>query len=445
MTIKQQLKRQSSLAVMLMSGLMPLMAQTVTPITLNEAIEMAVTNNQTIRAAQHEQLAARAQYKQTQAIFLPQISASYSAMTTDNPLNAFGFSLQQEGITAADFNPDLLNNPSETQNFMAAIEVRQPILNIDLIYQRKAAMKQQEIYGYKAQRTKEYIRFETQKSYWQLRFAHQAAKVIEEALTTAQSVYEFTNKRFEQGLIQKSDLLNVQVQVKTLESKLAEARSGIQNASDHLALVMGKPSEDTLLPTDSIDTQSDAIILPGEVSNLRADLLAMQKAIDATGMMQRSKQMALLPRINAFAAYQFNDAQVTGFGAESHIAGIQLSWTIFNGTQTHHQIAEQRFKKAALTEQLSAQQLQSQAELQRTLRGINDSKTKIEQNKVSVAQSDEVLRILRNRYEQGLVNTTDVLMSQSQLAMLQLAYQQAVLEWQVGNAYAAFLTTQAAE
>lgn len=36
---------------------------------------------------------------------------------------------------------------------MAAIEVRQPILNIDLIYQRKAAMKQQEIYGYKAQPT----------------------------------------------------------------------------------------------------------------------------------------------------------------------------------------------------------------------------------------------------------------------------------------------------
>lgn len=442
MNIKQTFLLKGVIALALISCQIPMTAQKGTPISLNEALKYATENNHTIRTAKNEQEATLSQYKQTQAIFLPQVNVSYSAMTTDNPLNAFGFTLQQEAITAADFNPALLNHPAETHNFMTSIEVRQPLLNMDMVYQRKAALKQHEIYSYKAQRIQEYIEFETQKSYWQLRFAHQAARVIEEALSRAQSVYEFTNNRYLQGLIQKYDLLNVQIQVKSLESKLSEARSSIQNASDHLALIMGKPLSDIYLPSDSINHQLAVTNFPGEVSNQRADLLAMQTAIDATTMMERSKQMLLLPRINAFAAYQFNDNDAFGFEANSHIAGIQLTWTIFNGTQTRHQVAEQRFKKAALTEQLSSQQLEAQAELLHTARTINDSKIKLEQEKISVEQSQEALRILRNRYEQGLVNTTDVMMSQSQLAMLQLTYQQVMLELLVGSAYAAFLTSQ---
>lgn len=51
--------------------------------------------------------------KQTEAIHLPQVSLSYTALVTDNPLNAFGVKLQKQSkITANDFNSALLNNPA---------------------------------------------------------------------------------------------------------------------------------------------------------------------------------------------------------------------------------------------------------------------------------------------------------------------------------------------
>jgi hypothetical protein len=72
-------------------------------------------------------------------------------------LNAFGFKLQQRSITETDFNPELLNNPSATPDFPQSLKYIKPLLNADLIYQRKAAAKQIEMYDLLFERTKEYL------------------------------------------------------------------------------------------------------------------------------------------------------------------------------------------------------------------------------------------------------------------------------------------------
>jgi outer membrane protein TolC len=66
--------------------------------------------------------------------------------------------------------------------------------------------------------------------------SHQAITVLEEALSTAKSIYDFTNNRVLQGLIQKSDLLNAEVQVLGIENNLNEAKANILNASDYLSV-----------------------------------------------------------------------------------------------------------------------------------------------------------------------------------------------------------------
>ncbi len=52
----------------------------------------------------------------------------------------------------------------------------------------------------------------------------------------------------------------------------------------------------------------------------------------------------------------------------------------------------------------------------------------------------EALRILQDRYEQGLVNSTDVLQSQTQLSQQKLAKAQAVFAYNSTLAYIQFLT-----
>ncbi len=153
-------------------------------LTLQEALDAAWKNNKEITIARMDESASKAKLKQTQAVFLPQVNLSYAAMSSNNPLNAFGFKLQQQSITPADFNPDLLNSPAATQNFMTKAELRQPILNMDMLQARQAASEQLNAISFKHQRTRHYLFFEVQNAYAQLQLAHQARKVMEETLST---------------------------------------------------------------------------------------------------------------------------------------------------------------------------------------------------------------------------------------------------------------------
>jgi outer membrane protein TolC len=407
---------------------------------LDEAITATISNNKTIQLAKLDESIAAANYKQTDAIYLPQVGFSYTAFSTNNPLNAFGFKLQQKSISQNDFNPAFLNHPGGTPDFMTKLEVQQPLLNMDMVYKRKAAEKQTELYQYKTQRTKEYLIFEVQKAYLQLQLAYDAVKVLDEALQTTKSVYTFTDNHFKQGLIQKSDLLNAQVQVTTVETNVAKANSNIRNASDFLSLLMGQPDGIVYTVDHSLQTNLTEKDTTTKIAASRADFVAMQKAIEATDLMITSNKKSYLPKLNAFGSYQLNDNSMLGFGVNAYMAGVQLSWDIFKGNSTKNTIATQTLERKKLAEQLTQQQEQSQLELNKAYRDLADAQFDIQQQKTSIEQATESLTILQNRYNQGLVNTTDVLMATTQLSQQKFALAQAVFNANVTKAYLQLLT-----
>lgn len=414
--------------------------ETTSHLSMSEAVQTALNNNKSVQLAKMDEDIAASRYKQTEAIYLPQVGFSYSALSTNNPLYAFGFKLQEKSITANDFNPELLNNPSATPDFATKLDVQQPLLNMDLLYKRKAAEKQTELYQYKTQRTREYLSFEVKKAYLQLLLAYDAVKVLEDALKTTRSVYLFTENHFKQGLIQKSDLLNAQVQKTTIENNLAKAKSNIRNVSDYLSLLMDRKSG-IIYTADSLVGNEPA--MPGltkKIATDRSDFLAMQKAIESTDLMIKANKMSYLPKLNAFGSYQLNDSRALGFGAGAYLAGVQLSWDIFKGNSTRNNIATQTLERNRLSTELEQQKDQSQLDLDKAYRDLADARFSITQQELAVAQASESLLILQNRYQQGLVNTTDVLMASTQLSQQRFALAQAVFNTLVTEAYLQLLT-----
>ncbi len=409
-------------------------------LSLNEAITATLNNNKAIQLAKLDEKIAESNYKQTEAIYLPQVGFTYTAMSSNNPLNAFGFKLQQKSITQNDFNPALLNNPGATGDFTTKLEVQQSLVNMDLIYKRKAAAKQTELFQYKTLRTKEYMTFEVQKAYLQLQLAYDAVKVLEEAMQTSKSVYTFTDNRFKQGLIQKSDLLNVQVQITNVEANLAQANNNIRNASDYLSLLMGHGDGIIYKVDNVVQTESLAIDTSTKIDASRSDFVAMQKAIEASNLMIQSNKMSYYPKLNAFGSYQMNDSRVLGFRANAYLAGVQLSWDIFKGNSNKNKITTQELERNKLSEQLAQQKEESQVALNKAYRDLSDAQFNIKQQKLSVDQAGEALQILQNRFQQGLVNTTDVLQSATQLSQQKFALAQAVFTTNVTKAYLQLLT-----
>lgn len=409
-------------------------------LSFQDAVDAATSDNTAVQSAEIDESITREKYKQTNAGFLPQINFSYSALATNNPLNVFGFKMQQRTVTAADFNPDKLNHPSGTSDFTTKMEVRQPLINMDAVYMKKSALAQVESFHLKTRRTKEHLVFETEKAYYQLQMAHQVVRVLDEALSTAKSIYDFTNNRVLQGLIQKSDLLNVEVQVLGIESNLNEAKANVLNASDYLSVLMNKPTG-ILYLTDEIQQSQSIGKIELNVPQNRADFVAIEKAIQATGLMQQSSRMKYLPRLNAFGSYQLNDKKFAGFNANSYMAGLQLTWNLFDGNNIKHQVEGLKLEQDKLRVQLHSMQQENQMLLDKGNRDLANALFKIKQQDAAIAQADEALRILQNRYKEGLVNATDVLTAQTQLSQQKLMLAQAIFSYNTSEAYIRFLTT----
>ncbi|MDH6303703.1 outer membrane protein [Parabacteroides sp. PF5-5] len=414
-------------------------AQNYQHITVDHAVNIAVENNNNIKMSSWDKKIANAEYHQTDAIFLPQVTVGYTALSTNNPLNAFGFLLQQESVTAMDFDPSKLNNPGATQNYSTQVEAKLPLLNLDMIYARKGAKAQEDMYKYKAERTKEYIEFEVRKAYTQLQMSYQARDILRKSLEDIKQIHQSVTNFYSQGLVQKSDVLNAQVQVNTIESALTKAESNIYNASNGLRLLMGEEINDEVYITDSLIQKID-IYPENTLSLFRSDIMALQKAVDATDMMVKSSKMTFLPRINAFGSYGLNDSKAFKFRNDSYLIGINLSWNIFSGNQNRSKVRAAQFQKNKMQEELGLHIKKEQLELSKAKRDLSDSQVDINKQQISVEQAEEALRILANRHNEGLASTTDLLMAQAQFSQQKLLLSQSIMTYNILEAYLHFLS-----
>ncbi|MDP4679417.1 MAG: TolC family protein, partial [Cyclobacteriaceae bacterium] len=196
----------------------PVFSQDTVRISKSELLGYVQTNNFQIRIAYQQVKMANADYRQSKALFLPSLSASHTAMVTTNPLMAFGSKLNQEILTQADFDPARLNNPDRTENYATEFSLLQPLLNLDGVYERQAAKIQQEAYQLKSERNKEYLELEAAKTYMQLQLAYEAVEVLERAQTTSQQGVKMVTDYFDEGLLQKSDVLYVEVRATEVEN-----------------------------------------------------------------------------------------------------------------------------------------------------------------------------------------------------------------------------------
>lgn len=409
------------------------------PISLQKALEQVLTQNKQLNLAQLDVEIAQSKFKQTEAIWLPQINLSYSSLFSDNPLNSFGFKLQQGQVQATDFNPTVLNKPGGNQNYLSQLSIQQPIINMDLLYMREASKRQIEVYHHQKTRTLEGLKMQVTQLYLQLEFMYEVKVVIEQSITLSKAMLQFTQDRFDQGLIQKSDLLNAEVHVKATESKLAETKSQISTISDQLSFMMNMPTgviytvEKVLLnPTTAAMNQVDL--------EKRSDIKAMKGAEESLVWMMKSNANSSLPRLNAFANYMLNDYRALGFNANSYLLGLNFSWDIFKGNQIKNKQASLSLEKKKLQEQIDIQLNQASVDIAKASHQIADAQYKINLGNKGVEQAEEAYKIISNRYTQGLANTTDVLMAQTQLSEQKMLLSKAVFEQKMADSYLNFLT-----
>lgn len=400
--------------------------------SLDENLQLQLANKET-EIAQAELLAARAMY-------LPNITASYSFMHTNNPLNAFGFKLNQSRIVMEDFNPDLLNQPDGISDFMLKLEIQQPIFNMDAAYQKKAGIVKTEALKIKSERTQEYLEFELKKAYMMLQLAYKMLETLEKAKLTTLANKNVVENYYSNGLVQKSDVLYMDVRYNEIESQIQFAKSNINNASEYLFLLLNEDATNKVFkPIDELSIESLVAFDEPILNPNRKDLKAYDKSLEAYDWLIKSSKSKFLPRLNAFGSYELHDNKINEFDGDGYLVGLQLSWNIFDGLRAKSERATYQAESNKIKVELAQYTQQSELELKKAYRQVLDADKKVELLEMAWNHSKEAYRIQKNRYDQGLEKSSDLLIAETLMSQKELEYHQAIFEYNTASQYYQFL------
>lgn len=415
-------------------------AQDTIRISWAELSEKSLDENLQFQLAQKETELAEAELLATRAMYLPNVTASYSFMNTNSPLNAFGFKLNQSRIVMEDFNPDFLNSPKSISDFALKLEVQQPIINMDAVYQKKAGIVKTEALKIKSERTKEYLEFEVKKAYMMMQLAYKMLETLENAKLTTLTNKQVIDNYYANGLVQKSDVLYMDVRVSEIESQIHFAQSNIENASDYLFLLLNEDSTNKIFkPAEELGVQHLVANEDPTLNKSRKDLQAYEKSLEAYDWLIKSSKSKFLPRLNAFGSYELHDNKIHEFDGNGYLVGLQLSWNLFDGLKSKSEQATYQADLSKVQTEIAQYTQQSELELKKAYRQVLDADNKVNLSELAWEQSKEAYRIQKNRYDQGLEKSSDLLMAETLMSQKELEYHQALFEYNTAVEYYQFL------
>jgi outer membrane protein TolC len=430
------------LAGIIMFSFQPILAQSnatdttdVREMSLQEALAITEEASFEIRMAEADMEKVRSQYRQTNATYLPQLSIEETGVSTNDPLNVFGFKLKQEAVTQADFNPTRLNDPDTYDNFTTTFKAQQPLFNADAIFQRRAVKNKLEAAKKQMEGTIQHVRYQVKDTYYQLQLMEKQDQVITKSLEVARENERQAKNYYEQDMINKADYLAAKVRVLELKSRQSKVRDQRKTVQDNFRYLLNIDEEIAIVTTDRLQMRSgisDEMIDAENSTN--AKLEAMKYRVSAAKEMQRSSKFNFIPSINLFGSYEFNDEVPFGTQGDSYMIGATLKWDLFKGFQNVGKVMESKaqLKKAELAYESSL--FKNKMEIQQAQRSLDQAQEQLRFAEASVEQAEEDFRIRNNRYEQGMEKTTDLLRAETKLLQSKLQRLNALYQYNLSMA-----------
>jgi outer membrane protein TolC len=346
---------------------------------------------------------------------LPSTRFEAGYVRTTDPIGAFGTLLRQRVIAQDDFDPARLNYPSVASNYTGAVILEQPLFNADALAGRRAANRASDAAEASTEWTTLSTRVDIVRAYYGATLAREKVATLSQSVRAAREHVRRAEAMARNGLVTSSDALLAAVKAGEVEAMLIEAEGDAANAILALATAMGDPT-DTLFVLPSTLPASEAVrgvandaLQAGDAAALRADIRAARASADAAGADALRARALYLPRLNAFARYDWNSALRPYGGDNNWSAGVMASWSPFSGAS---EIAESRAtagRRRAAEAMREGAEARAQLEVQQTARTLQVALARLDLAERAVRQSTEAHRIVARKYEGGLSAVVELL------------------------------------
>ena len=406
-------------------------------LSLEGAIHMALSENPRIAAAQSQLEASGARITQARSSLLPQLNFSENFSRTNSPTGVFSAKLNQGEFTQQDFDLHRLNSPNSRNNFASVFSVTLPVFNGG---QNWIALSQAQIDHQATQmasfQTRQQVLAQTVTSYMGVLLARKNLTVVEEALATAQAHLDLVSSRLRSGLVVKSDLLRAEVRVAELEQEKLQARSHLEISLALLNATMGLEVNRTFCLTTPLERGSK---LRGSLTDWidkamehRPDLTQLKLQEMMTAKEVSKSKAAHLPSVHLVGNYEINSEDFSGTN-DNYTVGAMLRVNLFSGYNLQSRISE---ANARLRQVRAARQqlaLAVAVQVKQAFLEAGSSWHRIEVAQGAVGQAEEGLRIVRNRYENGLYTIVNLLDAELALQQARTNYFRALYDYKVAT------------
>lgn len=385
------------------------------PLTLHDAVGIALEKNPLRKAAVADTRVASADMETARSFLLPHLTFSETATRGNDPVYAFGSRLRQQRFTQSDFALNRLNRPLPLGNFATRFGgVWNLFDSFSSWHGLRRARLMDEAARHQLNRTEQEVVFNVIRIYYQTQLAAKQLDVAEHSARTAQAIVERSQARVETGLVVESDLLTAKVRLASRQQEVIRAQNDLALALSQLNAAMGVPMESSFelsqtlseprLPTLQLqDLESQALATRPDLKRTTAEVSAQRQTVSMT-------RSAFGPQLNAFAGWELdNPTFLAGGGGNNWVGGLELKIDLFQGGAKRAELSRQHAleEKAVAMRQAASDGVR--LDVRRAFYDLDASRQQLEVARASVAQAQESLRINQDRYETGLITVTELL------------------------------------
>jgi outer membrane protein len=384
------------------------------PLTLGEAMLLALKHNPALAAAGMTVETAEADLAKARARFLPTVNFNETYNFSDNPTQVFMSKLNQRVFTSQDFLLNNLNNPNAFGNFRTGLVMRQPLFQAGEAYLGyKQARLGREMAAAYVLSSRQQLLFQVTQAYFGLQLAQENLAVVQQARHTAAAHLKIAQTRFKAGTVVRSDVLSAEVHLAKLTQEEMTAASQVKIARSALGTVVGlaeagerplapAPREPAPLPPRLDDLRQTA-------QEKRPDLKHLELAARVAQQESSKARLHYLPRLHVVAEYDVDQRRLFGSSADSYTVMALLNFNLFNGLADLARVKETRAKETQARDLKRDLEDRVRHQVTEAILNLKTAHERLKVAKAAVAQARESLRLIRLRYESGLTILVDLL------------------------------------
>lgn len=413
-------------------------------ISLQQAVDMALANNPQVKQIQLEHQATQLDIEAAEADSLPVIQAGYLARRTNNALESFADKLNVRSVTAADFDPLILNNPDSSGLQMASIQTVMPVYTGgSLSASIDAARAISTAAGYTEQRVQQAVTYQVHCAYLSLQAAEKALSIATRAREIAEKHFKTNARLYKQNRVIESDYLTTQVNLAAYKTAESSAKTNVIKAGNALLAVIGI-KEDSIQIEPWHDEHNPADVIPLETMiqhalDNRSDLIATDKYAFASKQKEQAERGATKPQVNVFASqdwYQHN----SGSESDSWKVGIQLTMDIDYRGKTDSKVQAAASRALKMKYAVSEKRNEIIEEVRNAHRDLAEAEERLSIAVDNVENAEKAARLIKERYGQRRTILIDLLQAEKALVDARITALEAQLKLKAGKLAMRFVT-----